>query len=277
MRDRRRRLYRVLRLSDERLPRRARHLADLRLERAHLFREALVFFFLAGGPQQQRRARRRGGEVRVEARLVDVVEEREQRVVIALRDRIEPVVVAAGALDREPEHRRAECVHPIDDVLGAELLFDAAALVGLAVQPVEGRGDPLLARRARQEIAGQLPGQELIVGKVAIERLDDPVAVGGHVALEVVLVAVGVGVSRQIEPVHRHALAVRRRLEVAIDHPARRRRAIDRRGRRQSRRATAAGRSGRRPPGGSAPRAARTARGRAPPVRAGRARTRRWD
>ena len=77
------------------------------------------------------------------------------------------MIVAAGALERQPEHRRAERVDAVGDVLGAELLFDAAAFVGLAVQPVEGRGDPLVARGVRQEIAGQLPGQELVVGQVA--------------------------------------------------------------------------------------------------------------
>ena len=71
-----------------------------------------------------------------------------------------------------------------------------------------------------QEIAGELPEKELIVGQVLIEGADDPVAVGRHVAIEVGLVAVGVGVAGEIEPVHRHALAVSRRGQIAI-HRAR--------------------------------------------------------
>ena len=103
------------------------------------------------------------------------------------------------------------------DVLGAELFLDAAAFVGLAVKPVEGGGDALIARGARQQIAGELPGQELIVGKVAVEGADHPVAIRRHVAIDVRLVAVGIGVARQVEPVHGHALAIRRRRQVAID------------------------------------------------------------
>src|SRR6185503_9023289 len=90
----------------------------------------------AGWPQRHRRSRRRAGEVRVEPGLVDAVEERAERVVVALRDRIELVIVAAGALEGQPQHRRAERVHAIRDVFLAELLLDAAALVRLPVQAV---------------------------------------------------------------------------------------------------------------------------------------------
>jgi hypothetical protein len=87
------------------------------------------------------------------------------------------------------------------------------------VQAVEGGGDLLLAAGVGQQVAGQLPGQELIVGKVAIERGDDPVAIRRHVSLDIRLVAIGVRIPRQVQPVHRHALAVGRRRQVAIDQP----------------------------------------------------------
>ena len=110
--------------------------------------------------------RRRGvGEVRVQTRLVDVVEERKQREVVALRDRVELVVVAARALERQAEHRGAERVHAIGDVLGAELLFDAAAFVGLPVQAVERRRDALLARR--RWAAGRRPVATSGTGRTA--------------------------------------------------------------------------------------------------------------
>ena len=121
-------------------------------------------------PEEQRRRGRRVGEMRVEPGFVDAVEEGKERVVVALRDRIELVIVATRALERQPEHRGAERVHAIDDVLGAKLVLDAAALVRLPVQPVEGGGDALVARRVRQQIAGKLPEEELIVGQVLVER-----------------------------------------------------------------------------------------------------------
>ena len=168
-------------------------------------------------PQEERWRRRGVREVRVEAGFVDVVEERKERVVVALRDRVELVVVTARALERQAEHRGAEGVDAVEDVLGAELLLDAAAFVGLAVQAVERRGDALVARRVGQEIARELPEEELVVGQVLVEGADDPVAIRRHVAIEVGLVAVGVGVAGKIEPVHRHALAVGRRRKIAID------------------------------------------------------------
>ena len=67
-----------------------------------------------------------------------------ERVVVPLRDRIELVIVAAGALERQPEERGAEGLHAVGDVFDAELLLDAAAFVRLPVQAVEGGGEPLL-------------------------------------------------------------------------------------------------------------------------------------
>ena len=120
------------------------------------------------------------------------------------------MIVATGALERQPEHRSAERVHAVEDVLGAKLLLDAAAFVRLSVQAIESGRDALLPRRIGQEIAGELPEEKLVVRQVLVERPDDPVAVRRHVAIDVGLIAVRVGVAREVEPVHRHALAVRR-------------------------------------------------------------------
>ncbi len=85
------------------------------------------------------------------------------------------------------------------------------------MQPIEGGRDALLARRVRQEITGELPDQELIVGKISVEGSNHPVAVRRHVALDVGLIAVGVGVAGEIEPIHRHPLAIGRRGEIPLD------------------------------------------------------------
>ena len=68
-----------------------------------------------------------------------------------------------------------------------------------------------------QEIAGELPGDEVVDAQVAVERRDHPVAPRPHLAHAVVLVAVRVGVARDVEPVGGHALAVGRRRQQAID------------------------------------------------------------
>ena len=82
-----------------------------------------------------------------QGRLVGVVEEGEELVILALRDRIELVVVALAAADRQAQEDDAGGVDAIDDRLDAELLeVDAAFLVDLRVA-VEAGGDLLLERR----------------------------------------------------------------------------------------------------------------------------------
>ena len=99
---------------------------------------------LPGGEQHRRRGHR-VGEVRVESGLVDAVEEAEERVEILLGDRVVLVVVAPRALEGQPQERGSEGDGAVGDVLGPPLLLDRSPLVGLAVVPVEGRGQDLLA------------------------------------------------------------------------------------------------------------------------------------
>jgi hypothetical protein len=103
----------------------------------------LLFAFLV----EQRRRRRDGiGEMRVEAGLVRGIEEREQPVVILLRDGIVFVVVATRAFHGQPEKRATERVDAVGIVFDTELFVHAAAFVGLTMQAVERGGDFLVLR-----------------------------------------------------------------------------------------------------------------------------------
>ena len=89
------------------------------------------------------------------APLGHVVEVGEDLVELALRHRVELVVVAAGAPQGQPHPHRARRRHPVDHVLDQELLGDDAALAVLAVVAVEGgwrcagRGSPRASGRPR--------------------------------------------------------------------------------------------------------------------------------
>ena len=74
-------------------------------------------------------------------------------------------------------------------------------------------------RGVRKHVARDLLDREPVEGHVRVEGVDHPVAVGPDRAAVVLLVAVGVGVAREVEPVARPALAVVRRGEQAIDEP----------------------------------------------------------
>ena len=74
-------------------------------------------------------------------RLVGVVEEREQLIELALRDRIVLVIVAAGAAHRQPQKRRAGRADPIDHGLDAKLLRVGAPFLVDQRVAVKARGD----------------------------------------------------------------------------------------------------------------------------------------
>jgi len=94
----------------------------------------------------------------------------------------------------------------------------AALLRGLQ-QAVVARRDPGLGRGAGQQVAGELLGRELVERLVGVEGVDDVIAVRGQVAVIVAVVAAGVGVAYQVEPVHRQPLAEVRRGQQAVDQP----------------------------------------------------------
>ena len=111
---------------------------DLRFE---LFQLGLLF---GGGGAHQRDG---VADAAVFADFGDVVEEGEELVVVALRDRVELVVVAAGAFDREAEPGRADGADAVGDVFDAVLLVDDAAFGVDDVVAAEAGGDALIERR----------------------------------------------------------------------------------------------------------------------------------
>ena len=128
------------------------------------------------------------------------------------------MVVTARAFERQPEKGRAHRVDAVDDVGDAKLLGDDPALFVLHVQPIERRRQALLLRRIGQQIARQLPADELPIRQVAIERRDDPVAIRVDRPVAVHLIPVRVGVPGDIEPVDRHPLAIPGRGKQPVDH-----------------------------------------------------------
>ena len=120
-----------------------------------------------GSANVRRRAER--CDVLHQAGFGDAVEEREELVVLALRDRIVLVIVAAGAADREAEPDGRGRLDAIDDILDAILLVDDAGFVGHHVIAIEAGRDLLIERRIGQQVAGELLDGELIERQVRVE------------------------------------------------------------------------------------------------------------
>ena len=153
----------------------------------------------------------------VEPELRHVIEEGEELVELLVRDRVVLVRVAARAAHRQSHERARRRLHPVDDVLDLVFVGDRAAFEVDHVIAVEARGHLLFARGVRQEVARKLLDRELVVGHVAVERGDDPVAPRPHPAQAVDVIAVRVGIPCRVQPRHRHAFAIAWRLQELVD------------------------------------------------------------
>ena len=71
--------------------------------------------------------------------VLDTGEERLHRVVVALRDRIELVIVAAGTADREPEQRRTGSLNDLVQFVLARQPLRLVIFADLAGQQDRGR------------------------------------------------------------------------------------------------------------------------------------------
>ena len=134
-----------------------------------------------------------------------------------LRDGVVFVVVALGALHRQAEDGGGDGIDLVHGVVHAVFLLDGSALVGVHAVAQETGGGDLVRRGVGDEVAGDLLQHELVVGLVLLESVDHPIAPRPHVAVVVDRVAVGVGVSRAVEPWQRQALGEMRGLHQAVD------------------------------------------------------------
>ncbi len=129
------------------------------------------------------------------------------------------MIVATGATQRQPQERGAGRADPVDHGLDTKLLLVGAAFLIDHRVAKEPSGDELVRRGRRQHVAGHLFDCELVERQVAIQGVDDPVAIFPDRAGTVDRVAVGVGVVGQVEPIAPPAFAVVRRGQQPIDQP----------------------------------------------------------
>ena len=109
--------------------------------------------------------------------------------VLVVGQRVVFMSVALGALSRDSQNAFADGVHAIEEAFDSELLgLGSTFFVGHGVAEVSG-GDFVILACVGEKVAGDLVDDELIVFHVAIEGLDNPVAVGVHLTREVFLVS----------------------------------------------------------------------------------------
>ena len=146
-------------------------------------------------------------------RLEDAIE----RVVIASRDRVELVIVAARALHGQRHRSPGDHIDAVIDNLVRDPDETAAACD-------EAHRGQVRRTVGNELIRGDLEEQETIVGKIVVERADDPIAISMSVNEEPLFAPIDItfriGVTRDIEPMPAPALAIAGRGEQAIDYLA---------------------------------------------------------
>ena len=145
--------------------------------------------------------RRRVLDVAVHRALRRVIEEGRHLVELALRERVELVVVAHRAAGRQAEPDLRGGLGAIARVQDQVLLGDHPPFAGGDVAAVEAGADQLIERAIGQQVAGELLDRELIERHVPVESIDHPIAIRPVLAIVVEVDAVGVGVSSVIQPV----------------------------------------------------------------------------
>ena len=155
--------------------------------------------------------------IAVPAVATDVPEERKHPVVIGLGNRVDLVVVAAGAVHRHAEER----LRRGRDVI-VELVIDRLLAVGRFVVPeaeaIVTGGDDAVGIVGVHLVAGELLSDELVVRLVVVEALDDEIAETPDVRLgAVAFIAIGFAIADDVEPVPAPLFAVMRRGEQLVD------------------------------------------------------------
>ena len=200
----------------------ADHLVDLLLGLGNELLRRLVlgeFVFRDQRPLQPAHA---GGVAHRRGRAQDTG----HRVVVGRGDGVELVVVATGAADRQGEKGAAHGVDLLVDDVDQHLVRVLFGEHLWSQHQKAGPGDLLEALGVglcRHQVAGDLFVNEAVEGLVAVERVDDVVAIAEGVGESDVLVeAVRVGIAGDVEPVAAPTLTVVRRGEEPVDDPGER-------------------------------------------------------
>ncbi len=155
--------------------------------------------------------------------VLDSREHRRHAVIVALGKRIELVIVAASAIEREPQRGGGD---RIDDVVEFVSASATAQVAGHGFVPDLVPGPRAQESQSRDRlrivgidhVAGNLLAQKLIEWLVMIERIDDVVAISpGMGAFLVAFEAVCIGIMDHVEPVAAPTLAIVGRCQKSID------------------------------------------------------------
>ena len=133
--------------------------------------------------------------------MLDVVEDREERIVIALADRIEFVVMALRTFHRESKPNLTGGIYPVGHALETIFLFRISLTSCLWSVAMKAGGKALVITCIWQHVSCELCNGELVERHVAMKRSNNPIPIGPDLALLVVGETTRVGIAREIKPI----------------------------------------------------------------------------
>jgi len=127
------------------------------------------------------------------------------------------MIMALGAAHGRAKPGDGQGTHAVAGVLSQVFPRLGAPFPSHPVQAIEAGRDQLLGRRVRQQVSGKLRDGEPVERLVAVERVDDVIAVRENALALITVVSDSVGEPCQIEPGNGHPLTVMGRLKQPID------------------------------------------------------------
>ena len=181
-----------------------------------VLRQQFLAFAIVFRPRRHPRANL-AGKRRRNVHLLFGIEEGCELVELLLGDGVVLMVVALRAPHREPQPDGSQRSGAVQHLFVAKLLGVGAAFAIRQGIAVEAGGHQHFLVAARQQIAGNLLDGELVERQIAIERFDHPLPVAPRPGTRaVLLVAVAIGVTRQVQPVAAPLFAIVRRIEQPV-------------------------------------------------------------
>ena len=117
------------------------------------------------------------------------------------------MIVTNCTSQRHAHEDRGHGFRAIDGVPNQHLFVDRTAFTGRYIAAIEARGNFLVDRGFRQQIAGKLFDRKLIEWFVGVECIDDPFAIFPKGSLIVQMQTVRIAVTHQVQPVAGHLFA----------------------------------------------------------------------
>ncbi len=145
------------------------------------------------------------------------VEERVELIILLLGNRIVFVIVALCATNSEAEKHLSRRICAVHRVGNIKFIGVSSTLFIERHATIEAGCHPCGIASLGEEVACHIFHNKPVIGFVAVKGVDDVVPVEPHGAHGVIVIAVGVSVACEIEPVLGHALSVMRRVDHGVD------------------------------------------------------------